>query len=91
MSKYATDEQMTAKWEWAALWKRAAKHHRNMADRYCMAWIKAVVRFGWTMGAARAWKAAAKKWRRRALEAEAKQYFAQNGMVEHIRRMADGN
>jgi hypothetical protein len=60
-----------ASWQWSRAWKRAAKHHRRMADRYFVAWIKAVVKLGWRSRQARAWKAAAKRWRRRALAAEA--------------------
>lgn len=55
-----------AKWQWAALWKRAAKKQKHEADRYLIAWIKAVVRLGWRGRQARAWKRAAKRWRKRA-------------------------
>ena len=58
---------LMTKWQWAALWKRVAKKKRREADRYFMAWIRAVVQLGWRGRQARAWKAAAKKWRRKAL------------------------
>ena len=51
------------KWQWAALWKRAAKEKRHEADRYFMAWIRAVVQLGWRGQQARAWKRAAKNYR----------------------------
>ena len=51
------------KWQWAALWKRAAKKKRHGADRYFMAWIRAVVQLGWRGRQARAWKRAAKNYR----------------------------
>ena len=52
-----------AKWEWAALWKAAAKKQKAEADRYFMAWIKAVVQLGWRGRQARIWKKAAKNYR----------------------------
>lgn len=59
-----------AKWQWAALWKRAAKKQRHEADRYFVAWIRAVVQLGWRGRQAGVWKRAAKKWRRKALNGQ---------------------
>lgn len=61
---------MMAKWQWAALWKRAAKYNRFLY-RYArdMQWrwkLKYWEKFEW----ARLWKATAKKWRKEAFHAQ---------------------
>ena len=56
---------------WTALWKRAAKNYRQMFRLCARTSVPLWQRRYWlAKGWARAWKAAARKWRRRALRAD---------------------
>ena len=61
-----------ANWQWAAVWKRAAKNYRQLFELCARVSVPLWQRRYWTARRqACAWKAAATKWRRRALKAEA--------------------
>ncbi len=60
-----------AKWQWAALWKRAAKNYRAMFKLCALTSVPLWKERYWaSQRSAKAWKATAKKWRRKAAHYE---------------------